>query len=115
MGCDCARILLNLTGPDTLHVQFWMSFPVLHADVMFVRSGKQPTFKAAIESTMTKPYDQCDIRPHYGPNVPNEPILTTAPPTSNPASKLQGGCAQVIIQNLASGMKNDDKIFQAVA
>jgi len=115
MGCGCARIFLNLTDPDTLHIQFWMSPPVLHADVMFVRSGKQPTFKAAIESTMTKPYDQCDIRPHYGPNVPNEPNLTTAPPTSNPTFELRGGCAQVISQNLASNMKNDDMVFQAVA
>jgi len=115
MGCDCARILLNLTDADTLHFQFWMSPPVLHADVMFVRSGKQATFKSAIESTMTKPYDQCDIRPHYGPNVPGEPILTTVPPTSKSTPNPQGGCAQVIAQNLAQTMKNDDFLLQPEA
>jgi len=104
-GCDCARILLNLTDPDTLHVQFWMSPPVLHADVMFVRSGTQPTFQKAIESTMTDPYKQCQIRGHYGPNVPGEPSLTTAPPST---SQFSGGCAQAVRDIAAMNMRSDD-------
>jgi hypothetical protein len=111
MGCDCARILLNLTDPDTLHFQFWMSPPVLHADVMFVRSGKQATFQKAIESTMSTPYVQCGMHDHYGPNVPGEPSLTTAPPST---SKVSGGCAQSISETVAIQMKNDD-LLQAGA
>lgn len=108
-GCDCARILLNLTDPNTLHFQFWMSPPVLHADVTFVRDGLQPTIQQAIESTMDSPYAQCQIRDHYGPNVPNEPDLrTTKTTTSRPSFAFSGGCAQTI----AASMKSDDFGFQ---
>jgi hypothetical protein len=105
-GCDCARILLNLTEPDTLHFQFWMSPPMLHADLTFVRTGLPPTFQQAIESTMTTPYQQCQIVDHYGPNVPGEPDLRTT--TSPPALKLPGsGCTQSLAMRMMK-MKNDD-------
>merc|ERR1719253_1335701 len=87
-----------------------MSPPALHADVYFVRSGPARTFQQAIESTMDKPYDQCDIRPHYGPNVPNEPILTTASPSlaAAPVVVQSPGCAQAVYSSIDAIMKDDD-------
>jgi len=108
-GCDCARILLNLTDANTLQFQFWMSPPVLHADVTFVRSGAPGSFQKVIESTMASPYTQCEIVDHYGPNVPNEPDLrTTKTTTSGPTVKVSSGCAQSIVES----MKNDDLLPQ---
>ena len=111
-GCDCARILMNLTDPDTLRFQFWMSPPVLHADVQFVRSGPPRTFQQAIESTMDNPYDQCDIRDHYGPNVPGEPDLRTTPP---PTAARTSGCADAVRETMAMSMKDDDVVLQTQA
>jgi len=103
-GCDCARILLNLTDENTLRFQFWMSPPVIHADATFVRAGPQPTFQQAIESTMEDPYSQCQIRDHYGPNVPHEPDLRTTKTTTTPkpSQTFSGGCAQTIAESMKS-------------
>jgi len=87
-----------------------MSPPVLHADLTFNRTGSEPTFQQAIESTMDTPYDQCQIVDHYGPNVPGEPDLrkttTTGPPTST-TPNTAGGCSQILARKMEQ-MKNDD-------
>jgi hypothetical protein len=108
-GCDCAKILLTLTDDDTLQFQFWMSPPVLHADLTFVRTGPAPTFQQAIESTMNTPYTQCQIVDHYGPNIPGEPDLRTT--TSPPTAKFVWGCAGSLAMK-AQKMREDDFLFQ---
>jgi len=112
-GCGCARILLNLTDANTLHFQFWMSPPVLHASLVFNRTGPEPTFQQAIESTMDTPYKQCQIVDHYGPNIPGEPDLrkTTTPPPDARRSKLVGGCGQVLARKSLQ-MRGDDVVAQ---
>jgi len=104
-GCDCARIFLNLTDPDTLTLTFWMSPPVVHADFTFTRSGAAPSFKAAVESTMAFPYQQCQMRDHYGPNIPLEPDLR------NRTRASRGGCAFASRQVAHALMKHDDRTF----
>jgi len=103
-GCDCARILLNLTDPDTLAFTFWMSPPVIHADFVFTRSGPAPPFWAAIESTMMLPYQQCQIRDHYGPNIPFEPNL-------HHRRRVGGGCGGGASRIVETMMKDDDMSF----
>jgi hypothetical protein len=78
----------------------------VHADVQFVRNGSQPTFKEAIESTLDKPYEQCQMRDHYGPNFPDMPILTT---TDAPSTILRSpsGCLQGVGDTITN-MKDDD-------
>lgn len=100
-GCDCARIFLNLTDPDTLTFTFWMSPPVVHADLVFTRSGLAPTMKDAIHSTMLFPYQQCQIKDHYGPNLPGEPDLRNK-------TRIQGGCGGASHLIAQSMMKDDD-------
>lgn len=99
-GCDCAKITLSLSDEDTLHFKFWMSPPVVHADLHFVRTGSAPGM-ASIWKTMLNPYEQCAIRDHYGPNVPGEPDLRNK--TSH--IKLPGGCASASLNHV---MKSDD-------
>jgi len=103
-GCDCARIFLNLTDDNTLHFQFWMSPPLVHADLMFVRSAPQPAFKDAISSTMVMPYLQCQIKDHYGLNIPGEPDLRNKTNTK-PERISRSGC---LAHQRIYAMKNDD-------
>jgi len=104
-GCDCARILLNLTDPDTLTLTFWMSPPVVHADFVFTRAGAAPPFITAVQSTMAFPYQQCRMRNHYGPNIPFEPDLR------NRTDSFAGGCAFASRHVAQALMKEDDKSF----
>ncbi len=103
-GCDCAKIFINLTDSNTLTFQFWMSPPVIHADFILTRSGKEPSFEKAILTTMLFPYQQCKFVDHYGPNLPGEPDLRNKT-DSRRFKKLPGGCGQS--PNLAA-MKNTD-------
>lgn len=102
-GCDCARIFLNLTDADTLSFTFWMSPPVIHADLVFTRSGPAPTMKDAIQSTMLFPYLQCRVVDHYGPNIPGEPDLR------NRTYQLPGACGSAS-RRVAEGMMKDDEL-----
>jgi len=81
-----------------------MSPPVTHADLVFVRSGPQPQFEDAISSTMNKPYQQCQVRDHYGPNVPGEPDLRNKT-YSKTEYTLPGGCLR---STVLTAMKDDD-------
>jgi len=64
---------------------------------------------------MSNPYDQCQIRPHYGPNVPGEPILTTASPSVDSILPiLPSGCAHAVRETMALNMKEDDVLLQAI-
>jgi|ERR1711964_311269 len=75
---------------DTLHFQFWMSPPVPHADLTFVRSGPEPSFIGAIMKLMLSPYKQCRFVDHYGPNIPGEPDLK---PNKTGVEMLSSGVA----------------------
>ena len=63
-GCDCAAIEIALVDANTLHFQFWMSKPVVHADLTLVRYKKEPSFAWAIQTTMPSPYKQCRFIDH---------------------------------------------------
>jgi len=104
-GCDCAKILINLVDENTLTFQFWMSPPVLHADIVLTRKGPEPPFMKAIWPLMPFPYQQCAFRDHYGPNLPGEPNLRNK--TNNVKPITGGGCAR---SALSDRIKNNPDI-----
>jgi len=94
-GCQCAKITLELTGKDSLEFTFWQSPPVVHAHLVMKRHGPPPTI-LAILSTMDLPYDQCDFRDKWGPNLPN---ISTEESTAVTTPKFRG-CARGLLEKV---------------
>lgn len=99
-GCDCAKILISLTGKDTMDFKFWQSPPVLHAHFVMKRVGRAPTF-AAVLSTMVEPYKQCDFKDKWGPNLPDP----TLPLSNFTSSHNSSGCLRGVIEEVLKNKK----------
>jgi hypothetical protein len=92
-GCDCSKITMTLTDPDTLNFIYYQSAQTtMHANFTFIRrTRKQPLFETTITALM--PYEQCTFRHHYGPNIPGMPDLRKKTWQSFPPNaKLPLGC-----------------------
>ena len=90
-GCDCAAIEIALVDANTLHFQFWMSKPVVHADLTLVRYKKEQSFAWAIQTTMPSPYKQCLFIDHRKANsvlqsneIVTQPFSGCASTSTNP-------------------------------
>ena len=88
-GCDCAKVHIALTDPNTINFKFWFSPPSIHANATLTRSGPEPSFTKAILTTMLFPYEQCAFVNHTGPRFIPAPDLG-----NNTNLGLPGGCAR---------------------